>query len=97
MSIDTKTVAKIGKLARIEIPAGEREAVAKQLSGILHWIEQLQEVNTDGVEQMTSVSDQKLPWREDKVTDGNCREAVLANAPVREFDCYAVPKVIDGE
>lgn len=93
--ITKDTVTRIAKLARIAVPEGEKEALAEELSHILHWIEQLQEVDTEGVPQMTSVADQELPWRKDEVTDGDCREKVLQNAPKQEYDCFAVPKVID--
>ncbi len=95
MTIDTKTVAKIAKLARIRVSVDEQEHFAKEINGILQWVEQLQEVNTDGVPQMTSVCDVKLPWREDKVTDGGVQEKILFNAPKSAYGCFSVPKVIE--
>lgn len=95
--IDTKTVAKIAKLAHIEVSETEKEHLSKELSGILTWIEQLNEVNTENVPLLASVSDTALPWRKDEVTDGHKRDAVLANAPQSEFDCFVVPKVISDE
>lgn len=95
MLLDTQAVAKIARLARIEVTEADKEHFAREISNILQWIEQLGEVNTDGVPQMTSVSDVKLPWREDKVTDGNQQEAVVKNAPASDYGCYVVPKVME--
>jgi len=95
MSLDTKAVAKIAKLARIEVTDAEKEHFAREISGILKWVEQLEEVNTDNVPQMTSVAVVKLPWREDKVTDGNQQEAVVKNAPKSDYGCFVVPKVME--
>jgi len=95
MSIDAATVTKIARLASIDVPEGEKEHFAKELSGILQWIEQLSEVNTDNVPQLSSVSDTTLPQRKDEVTDGHIREDVLANAPMSDYGCFVVPKVIE--
>ena len=95
MSVDTKTVRHIAKLARLQMSDDEVEALVPELNNILGWIEQLGEVNTDGVEPLTAVIDQKLRLREDVVNDGNCREAVLANAPDAQHGFFAVPKVIE--
>ncbi|MGE0754082.1 MAG: Asp-tRNA(Asn)/Glu-tRNA(Gln) amidotransferase subunit GatC [Alphaproteobacteria bacterium] len=95
MSLDKHQVAKIARLARIRLTGDEQEHYAGELSGILGWIEQLSEVNTDGVPQMTSVASMKLPMRDDVVTDGHQAEAILANAPVSDYGCFAVPKVIE--
>jgi aspartyl-tRNA(Asn)/glutamyl-tRNA(Gln) amidotransferase subunit C len=81
MSIDVDTVAKIARLARLKVPEQDRPQLARELSGILTWIEQLNEVNTTGVEPLSSVSDVTLPMREDVVTDGGIAARVLANAP----------------
>ena len=81
MSLDSKTVAHIAMLARIKVPEAELAALATELSGIMTWIEQLNEVDTADVEPLASVSDVTLPMREDKVTDGGVAEKVLANAP----------------
>ena len=81
MSIDVDTVAKIARLARLKVPEAEQPQLAKELSAILTWIEQLNEVNTQGVEPLSSVSDVTLPMREDTVTDGGIASKVLANAP----------------
>ena len=95
MSVSTEQVRHIAKLARIAMSDEEIEQLAPELNNILGWVEQLGEVNTDGVEPLTAVIDQKLRLRDDKVTDGNCREKVLANAPGAEHGFFAVPKVIE--
>lgn len=95
MSIDKQQAMKIANLARIRISDAEAEEYAKELSTILNWVEQLQEVDTDGVAQLTSVSDVKLPMRKDEVTDGNYAEAIVKNAPANEYGCFAVPKVVE--
>ena len=81
MSLDKDTVARIARLARLKVPEEELEPLAVELSGILAWIEQLNEVDTKDVAPLASVSDVTLPMREDKVTDGGIAEKVLANAP----------------
>lgn len=105
MSLDSKTVAHIAMLARIKVPEAELAALATELSGIMTWIEQLNEVDTKNVEPMSSVSDVTLPQREDKVTDGGIAEKILANAPggavyVEPTDknaggFFTVPKVVE--
>ena len=81
MSIDVATVAKIARLARLMVPAEEQARLAGELSGILSWIEQLNEVDTTNVEPLASVSDVTLPVRQDVITDGGLAAKVLANAP----------------
>lgn len=95
MPLDKNTVSKIARLARIKVSDLEKEHYAAEISGILKWVEQLNEVNTEGVPQMVSVADIRLPWREDKVTDGNQQQAVIKNAPQADYGCFAVPKVIE--
>lgn len=95
MSVSSQQVRHIAKLARIGMSDAEIEALVPELNNILGWVEQLGEVNTDGVEPLTAVVPNKLRLREDKVTDGNCRDDVLANAPVAEHGFFAVPKVIE--
>lgn len=96
MSLDKATVQKIAYLARIEVKDEELEPLAKELSGILHWVEQLAEVDTDGVAPMTSVSaDMALPLREDKVTDGGYPDKVLLNGPETANGFFLVPKVVE--
>ncbi len=95
MSIDKATVAKIARLARIHVPEDKREALAGELSNILGWVEQLGEVDTDNVAPMTSVVEMRLPERDDVITDGDCRDDVLANAPETDAGFYVVPKVVE--
>jgi aspartyl-tRNA(Asn)/glutamyl-tRNA(Gln) amidotransferase subunit C len=95
MSVTPEQVRHIARLARIAMSDEEIAALAPELNNILGWVEQLGEVNTDGVEPLTAVIDQKLRLRDDKVTDGDCRDAVLANAPAAEHGFFAVPKVIE--
>jgi len=95
MSLDQAAVRTIAALARIEVADDELDHLAGELSHILHFVEQLAEVNTDGVAPMTSVAHLDLPRRADQVTDGDCHELVLANAPERRDDFFAVPKVVE--
>lgn len=95
MSMDKATVANVARLARIRLNEEELDLYTKELSGILEWIEQLQAVNTDGIEPMSSVVERLLPEREDVVTDGNIQEDVLANAPEVAHGYYVVPKVVE--
>ncbi|HEX8839126.1 MAG TPA: Asp-tRNA(Asn)/Glu-tRNA(Gln) amidotransferase subunit GatC [Sphingomicrobium sp.] len=95
MSVSSEQVRHIAKLARIGMSDAEIDALVPELNNILGWVEQLAEVNTDGVEPLTAVIEQKLRLREDQITDGNIREAVLANAPEAQHGFFAVPKVIE--
>lgn len=95
MSVDQGTVRHIAKLARIHVSDEEVAALAPELSNILGWIEQLGEVNVEGVQPMTAVIPNTLRLRQDEVTDGGIRDAVLANAPSAEHGFFAVPKVIE--
>ena len=95
MSVNTEQVRHIARLARIAMSDTEVEAMVPELNNILGWVEQLGEVETEGVEPLTAVIDQKLRLRDDVVTDGNIRDAVLANAPAAEHGFFAVPKVIE--
>jgi aspartyl-tRNA(Asn)/glutamyl-tRNA(Gln) amidotransferase subunit C len=95
MAIDAATVKKVAGLARISVPEGRLETLAGELSSILAWIEQLNEVDTEGVEPMTSAVARTLPLREDVVTDGGDPEKILANAPRRERNFFVVPKVVE--
>ena len=95
MSVDKDTVAKIANLARIKVSEDQLEPMAGELNNILTWIEQLSEVNTDGVEPMTSVVDFSLRWRKDEVTDGGYRDDLQSNAPSAEHGFFTVPKVIE--
>jgi aspartyl-tRNA(Asn)/glutamyl-tRNA(Gln) amidotransferase subunit C len=93
--MDIKTVRNIAFLARIRIEEKDLAPMAKELSGILGWIEQLNEVKTDGVEPVTSVAALTLPRRQDRVTDGDGRNAVLKNAPEPKDGFFTVPKVVE--
>jgi aspartyl-tRNA(Asn)/glutamyl-tRNA(Gln) amidotransferase subunit C len=95
MSVDAATVRHIAKLARIAVTDAEVEALAPELNNILGWVEQLQEVDVEGVEPMTAVIPNSLRLRDDVVTDGGKQGDVLANAPAAEHGFFAVPKVIE--
>lgn len=95
MSITSQQVRHIAKLARIGMSDAELEALVPELNNILGWVEQLSEVDTNGVEPLTAVIDQKLRLRGDVVTEGNIRDEVLANAPDAQHGFFAVPKVIE--
>ena len=95
MAIDAATVRKVARLARIAEPEEKLEPLAKELSGIMTWIEQLGEVYTDGVEPMTSAVERALPLRDDVVTYGGDPARVLANAPKATRDFFFVPKVVE--
>lgn len=95
MSVDTDTVRRIAKLARIRVPEEELEAYKGELNAILGFVEQLDEVDVTGVEPMTSVTPMKLRLREDKITDGSYAEKVVGNAPLSEDNFFMVPKVIE--
>ena len=95
MAIDAATVRKVAKLARIQMPEARLEPLAAELNGIMQWIEQLAEVDTDGVEPMASAVAATLPLREDIVTDGGDASVVLANAPKSERWFFVVPKVVE--
>lgn len=95
MSVTKDDVKKVARLARIRVADEALEPLSKELSGILDWIEQLNEVDVDGVEPMTSVVDAKLPMRADEVTDGNRQDEVLANAPRTEDGFFVVPKSVE--
>ncbi len=95
MQVDEATVRRIARLARIEVTDQEAKALEAELSGILDWIKQLDEVDTGKVEPMTRVVAMTLKQRADEVTDGGIADQVLANAPAREGDFYVVPKVVE--
>lgn len=95
MSIDAATVKRIGRLARIRVEENEVEKYQGELNAILGFVEQLNEVNVDGVEAMTSVTPMQLRRREDKITDGGYPEAIVKNAPLSEDNFFMVPKVVE--
>jgi aspartyl-tRNA(Asn)/glutamyl-tRNA(Gln) amidotransferase subunit C len=99
MSLDKATVARIATLARIKVAEGDLDRMAGELQGIMSWIEQLNEVNTDGVEPMASAVEVTLPQRQDVVNDGGYAEKILANArdavTQGEGGFFTVPKVVE--
>jgi aspartyl-tRNA(Asn)/glutamyl-tRNA(Gln) amidotransferase subunit C len=95
MALDTDTVKRIARLARIHVDDGDLPALADELNNILGWVEQLDEVDTDGVEPMTSAVEMVQRLRTDAVTDGDVRDKVLANAPAEADGFFVVPKVIE--
>lgn len=95
MSLDPATVRRIAKLARIRVDDAQVEALRSDLNSILGWIEQLDEVDVSGVAPLTGGTQMALRLREDVVTDGGAAEAVLSNAPDRNGDYFAVPKVVE--
>ncbi len=95
MSVDTETVRRVAKLARIAVREDELEPLAGELNTILDWVEQLGEVDVDGIDPMTSVTPMSLKRRADGVTDGDRQGDVLSNAPDAREGFYAVPKVVE--
>lgn len=95
MSLDPATVRRIARLARIRLDDAEVPQLQTELNGILGWIEQLNEVDVTGVAPLSGVSHQHLKMREDKVTDGDKADAILANAPARADHFFTVPKVVE--
>lgn len=95
MSVDKETVRKVARLARIAVPEEKLEPMAEELNGILNWIEQLNEVDIEDVEAMTTPVKMAMPMRDDVVTDGDIRDKVLANAPKTEDGFFVVPKVVE--
>lgn len=95
MTIDAQTVKRIAFLSRLRVEDDKLEATENEFNKILKWVDQLKEVNTDEVDPLVSVNEAHLEMREDKVTEGNQSEAVLANAPMKEYGYFAVPKVVE--
>lgn len=95
MSVNEQTVARVAHLARIALQPGEAARLTGELNNILNWVDQLQNVDTEGVEPMTAVIPLQRAWRADEVTDGGIAEDVLANAPAAAHGFFAVPKVIE--
>ncbi|GGE44024.1 Asp-tRNA(Asn)/Glu-tRNA(Gln) amidotransferase subunit GatC [Actibacterium pelagium] len=95
MSIDIDTARKVAHLARIAVDESDLPALAGELSNILTFMEQLNEVDVEGVEPMTSVTPMRLKRREDVVTDGNYQDKILSNAPDAREGFFAVPKVVE--
>ena len=95
MSIDTETARRVAHLARIAVKDEDLPALARELSGILTFMEQLNEVDVEGVEPMTSVTPMRLKRRQDGVTDGGIQTQILSNAPDAREGFFAVPKVVE--
>ncbi|MGE0022285.1 MAG: Asp-tRNA(Asn)/Glu-tRNA(Gln) amidotransferase subunit GatC [Hyphomicrobium sp.] len=95
MQVDDKTVRRIARLARIKITGDEAKSLEGELSGILNWVEQLDEVDTAGVAPMTRVVAQELKKRADRVTDGGIADAIVKNAPMVDDHYFVVPKVVE--
>ena len=95
MQINEETIKKIAKLSRIKVADEDVPKYADELTKILDWVEQLDELDVSDVAPMASVVHDELPMREDKITDGGKTKQVLSNAPESEFDCFIVPKVVD--
>jgi aspartyl-tRNA(Asn)/glutamyl-tRNA(Gln) amidotransferase subunit C len=95
MSLDKETVARVATLARIKVPDSELEGLALELGQIMGWIEQLNAVDTSGVEPMARVVDMKLPMRADRVTVPADQRGILSNGPQATPEFFAVPKVVE--
>ena len=95
MSLDPATVRRIAALSRIRVEEPELLALQAELNGILGWIDLLNEVNVEGIQPLAGGADMALRLREDEVTDGGYAERILANAPDREGEFFAVPKVVE--
>ncbi|ERT99930.1 glutamyl-tRNA(Gln) amidotransferase subunit C [Brucella sp. 04-5288] len=95
MSVDISTVKRVAHLARIAVSEDDAERMTGELNAILGFVEQLNEVDVEGIEPITSVTPMKMRMREDKVTDGGIAAAVVANAPVTEDNFFVVPKVVE--
>jgi aspartyl-tRNA(Asn)/glutamyl-tRNA(Gln) amidotransferase subunit C len=95
MSVEAKDVRRIARLAHIAVDDSRLEGLAGELNAILHWVEQLGEVDVEGVQPMASAVGARLQLREDRVTQGGERDAVLSNAPRAEEGFFVVPKVVE--
>ncbi|HEY0281990.1 MAG TPA: Asp-tRNA(Asn)/Glu-tRNA(Gln) amidotransferase subunit GatC [Rhizomicrobium sp.] len=95
MSVDKDTVRRIARLARLALEEERVEPMVQELNGILAWVEQLKEVDIEGVAPLTSVVEQRLKMREDVVTEGNNADALMINAPGGEDHFFVVPKVVE--
>jgi aspartyl-tRNA(Asn)/glutamyl-tRNA(Gln) amidotransferase subunit C len=95
MPVDRDTVRRIARLARLALDEGQVAAMETELNAMLNWVEQLQEVDCEGIAPMTSVVAQRLKMREDVVTDGGCAADLMKNAPQAEGPFFVVPKVVE--
>lgn len=94
-NVTSEDIKKVARLAQIEVAESERENLAKQVGGIIAWVEQLKEVNTDNVSAMTNVHGDSLRLNKDEISDGNISEDVLKNSKDAKYGYFAVPKVIE--
>jgi aspartyl-tRNA(Asn)/glutamyl-tRNA(Gln) amidotransferase subunit C len=95
MSVDSDTVRRVAHLARIAVAEGEVEKLRGELNTILAFVEQLAEVEIEGIEPMTSVTAMTMQMRKDQITDGGIPDAIIANAPAHEHHFFLVPKVVE--
>ena len=95
MSIDIETVDKIAFLSRLKIEDNVKDETKEEFNKIIQWVDQLKDVNTDNVEPLISVNENSIQLREDEVTQGQCSKEILANAPMKEYGYFAVPKVVE--
>ena len=95
MAVDPDTVRHVAKLARMRLEPAQQESLATELSNIIRWVEQLNELDTDGVEPMTSVAEMNIKMRDDVVTDGNRQDDIIANAPQSKHGFFVVPRVVE--
>lgn len=95
MALDTETVKHVARLSRLKINQDEIETVKNNLNGIFDFIGQLQEVNTEDAQPMVTSDQKGMPMREDVITDGNCVDKILANAPEKAENMFVVPKVVE--
>ena len=95
MSIDIETVDKIAFLSRLKIEDNVKDATKEEFNKIIQWVDQLKEVKTDNVEPLISVNENSIQLREDEVTQGQCSKEILANAAMKEYGYFAVPKVVE--
>ena len=95
MAVDDETVRRIAFLSRLKVDDNKIEATKEEFNKILNWIEELNEVNTDAVEELVAVNEIPLRQRQDEVTAGQQKDAILANAPAAEYDYFSVPKVVE--
>lgn len=95
MSIDQKVIKRVSHLAKVHLEDEDAREMATQLTTILTWVEQLNEVNTDGVAPLFNVNLTQMPVRDDEVTTGQCPDQILSNAPEAEFNMFVVPKVVE--
>lgn len=95
MAIDKETVRRIAFLSRLKIEDDRIESTEEEFNKILGWVDQLKEVDTDNTEPLVSVNENHLQMRRDEVTEGNIAEKILANAPMKEYGYFAVPKVVE--